>query len=76
MKAKKATIIKNGIEFILINPESDISLDILSKLFGNEVIKINSGGFGLFEIEALNGNEKYFQNVESISNLEWGNITL
>ena len=76
MNAKKATIIKSGIKFILINPERDISLDILNELFGNKVIKINSGGFGQFEIEALNGNENYFQNVESISNLDWENITI
>jgi hypothetical protein len=76
MKAKKTTIIKSGKEFTLINPEKDIPIEFLIKLFGNEVIKVNFSNFGLIEIEAINGYENLFKTVENISELEWENITI
>jgi hypothetical protein len=76
IKAKKATIIKSGKEFILVNPETDIQIEKLCGIFGTNTIKVNSNGLGLFEIEALYGNENYFSSLEEISNLNWKDIII
>ncbi|MDN4165737.1 hypothetical protein QWY31_09500 [Cytophagales bacterium LB-30] len=76
MNFKKATIIKNGIEFILINPEMDIKIETLCDLFGQNTIKVNYLGFGQFNIEAINNNEEYFSLIDSFFDLKWEEFSI
>ncbi|MEM6814656.1 MAG: hypothetical protein AAF600_09705 [Bacteroidota bacterium] len=69
MASLKATITKNGIEYILINPEKDIPFETLCAKFGKNTLKVNYLN-PHFTLEGLYGAQDNFEPVEDLSGLD------
>ncbi len=76
INAKKATIMKKGVWFTLVNPEIDISIDNLCQHFGENTVKVNDLGFGLFEFEGKYDLNYFFNSMDEVSSLSWKEIEI
>lgn len=76
IKANKATIIKKGVSFTLINPEIHIPIEDLCEYFGENTVIVNELSTGLLEFEGKYDLDYLFNSLEEISALSWEEIEI
>ena len=76
MKAKKATILKNGKTIILISPEEDVNLDLLIAQFGELTLKVSTLDSPILSIIGRGGLENKISPLDDIRTLDWEDINL